>query len=88
MAARDYCDIVARSAWLVTMGDIIWNDLIKIGIHMFCSKVSHHPPLCALHATDYKENKQIIWCNSTIPKFTGNLRSSTYGNLLSFLIFA
>ncbi|KOM28964.1 hypothetical protein LR48_Vigan627s001300 [Vigna angularis] len=33
--------------------------------------VSHHPPVSALHATDYKENIEIIWCNSTAPKFTG-----------------
>ncbi|KAG4990638.1 hypothetical protein JHK87_024095 [Glycine soja] len=32
---------------------------------------SHHPPVSALHATDEKENIEIIWCQYPVPKFNG-----------------
>lgn len=34
-------------------------------------QVSHHPPVTALHATDEKENIEIIWCQHPAPKFYG-----------------
>ncbi|PNY03438.1 oxysterol-binding protein, partial [Trifolium pratense] len=33
--------------------------------------VSHHPPVTALHATDDKENIEMIWCQQPVPKFYG-----------------
>ncbi|KAK7265227.1 hypothetical protein RJT34_32843 [Clitoria ternatea] len=33
--------------------------------------VSHHPPVSALHATDDKENIEMIWCHFAVSKFTG-----------------
>ncbi|KAK4368863.1 hypothetical protein RND71_012655 [Anisodus tanguticus] len=35
------------------------------------SLVSHHPPVTALHATDEKENIEMIWCHNPVPKFYG-----------------
>ncbi|KAG4976495.1 hypothetical protein JHK82_035836 [Glycine max] len=35
------------------------------------NKVSHHPPVSALHATDDKENIEMTWCHSPVSKFTG-----------------
>lgn len=35
-------------------------------------QVSHHPPVSALHATDEKENIEMIWCQNVVPKFNGN----------------
>ncbi|RVW16185.1 Oxysterol-binding protein-related protein 4B [Vitis vinifera] len=32
---------------------------------------SHHPPVSALHATDEKENIEMIWCQYPVPKFYG-----------------
>jgi hypothetical protein len=34
-------------------------------------QVSHHPPVTALHATDDKENIEMIWCQQPVPKFYG-----------------
>ncbi|PNX57476.1 hypothetical protein L195_g058713, partial [Trifolium pratense] len=38
--------------------------------------VSHHPAVSALHATDEKENIEIIWCQYPFAKFNGQYLSS------------
>ncbi|GAV63090.1 LOW QUALITY PROTEIN: Oxysterol_BP domain-containing protein [Cephalotus follicularis] len=40
-------------------------------VNVLLDQVSHHPPINALHATDEKENIQIIWCPHAVPKFYG-----------------
>ncbi|CAA2950485.1 Hypothetical predicted protein [Olea europaea subsp. europaea] len=40
-------------------------------LNILLEQVSHHPPVTALHATDEKENIEMIWCHSPIPKFCG-----------------
>ncbi|KAI3447321.1 hypothetical protein Pfo_003986 [Paulownia fortunei] len=40
-------------------------------LNVLLEQVSHHPPVTALQATDEKENIEIIWCQSPIPKFYG-----------------
>ncbi|KAI4335374.1 hypothetical protein L6164_014023 [Bauhinia variegata] len=43
----------------------------KGNLNVLLEKVSHHPPVAALHATDEKENIQMIWCQRPVPKFNG-----------------
>lgn len=38
---------------------------------MYVLKVSHHPPVSALHATDQTENIEIVWCQHPVPRFYG-----------------
>ncbi|KAL9325940.1 hypothetical protein ACSQ67_006585 [Phaseolus vulgaris] len=52
-----------------TLGET--HHVSKGNLNVLLEQVSHHPPVSALHATDSKENIEIIWCNSTVPKFTG-----------------
>ncbi|XP_027921827.1 oxysterol-binding protein-related protein 4C-like isoform X1 [Vigna unguiculata] len=52
-----------------TLGET--HHVSKGTLNVLLEQVSHHPPVSALHATDSKENIEIIWCNSTSPKFTG-----------------
>ncbi|KAJ4709255.1 Oxysterol-binding protein [Melia azedarach] len=40
-------------------------------LNVILEQVSHHPPVSALHATDEKENVEIIWCQHPVPKFYG-----------------
>ncbi|KAH6798966.1 hypothetical protein C2S51_035450 [Perilla frutescens var. frutescens] len=41
-------------------------------LNVLVEQVSHHPPVAALHATDEKDNIEIIWCQSPMPKFHGS----------------
>ncbi|KAI5445996.1 hypothetical protein KIW84_014004 [Lathyrus oleraceus] len=43
----------------------------KGNLNVLLEQVSHHPPVTALHATDQKENIEIIWCQRPVPKFYG-----------------
>ncbi|CAI8589913.1 unnamed protein product [Vicia faba] len=43
----------------------------KGNLNVLLEQVSHHPPVTALHATDQKENIEIIWCQQPVPKFYG-----------------
>ncbi|KAK7329753.1 hypothetical protein VNO77_23930 [Canavalia gladiata] len=43
----------------------------KGNLNVLLEQVSHHPPVSALHATDDKENIEMIWCHFPVPKFTG-----------------
>ncbi|KAK2449339.1 oxysterol-binding protein-related protein 4C [Trifolium repens] len=43
----------------------------KGNLNVLLEQVSHHPPVTALHATDDKENIEIIWCQQPFPKFYG-----------------
>ncbi|CAK8531859.1 unnamed protein product [Lathyrus sativus] len=43
----------------------------KENLNVLLEQVSHHPPVTALHATDQKENIEIIWCHRPVPKFYG-----------------
>uniref|UniRef100_A0A6N2KGH4 Uncharacterized protein n=1 Tax=Salix viminalis TaxID=40686 RepID=A0A6N2KGH4_SALVM len=40
-------------------------------LNVLLEQVSHHPPVSALHATDEKENIELIWCQHPVPKFYG-----------------
>ncbi|XP_065851407.1 oxysterol-binding protein-related protein 4B-like [Euphorbia lathyris] len=40
-------------------------------LNLLLEQVSHHPPVSALHATDEKENIEMIWCQNPVPKFYG-----------------
>ncbi|XP_021893151.1 oxysterol-binding protein-related protein 4C [Carica papaya] len=40
-------------------------------LHVLLEQVSHHPPVSALHATDEKENIELIWTHHAVPKFYG-----------------
>ncbi|KAF2309710.1 hypothetical protein GH714_004729 [Hevea brasiliensis] len=43
----------------------------KGSLNVLLEQVSHHPPVSALHATDEKENIEMIWCHNPVPKFYG-----------------
>ncbi|XP_004487976.1 oxysterol-binding protein-related protein 4B-like isoform X2 [Cicer arietinum] len=43
----------------------------KGNLNVLLEQVSHHPALSALHATDEKENIEIIWCHYPVAKFNG-----------------
>ncbi|XP_057421928.1 oxysterol-binding protein-related protein 4B-like isoform X2 [Lotus japonicus] len=47
----------------------------KGNLNVLLEQVSHHPPVSALHATDQKENIEIIWCQIPVPKFIGKIIS-------------
>ncbi|KAM1067463.1 hypothetical protein FF1_022705 [Malus domestica] len=40
-------------------------------LNVLLEQVSHHPPVTALHATDEKENLEMIWCQHPTPNFYG-----------------
>ncbi|KAK1290964.1 Oxysterol-binding protein-related protein 4C [Acorus calamus] len=40
-------------------------------LNVLLEQVSHHPPVSALHATDSKENVELIWCQYPVPRFNG-----------------
>ncbi|KAI3715271.1 hypothetical protein L6452_22246 [Arctium lappa] len=40
-------------------------------LNVLLEQVSHHPPVTALHATDEKDNIEMIWCQYAIPNFYG-----------------
>ncbi|XP_077238517.1 oxysterol-binding protein-related protein 4C-like isoform X2 [Tasmannia lanceolata] len=40
-------------------------------LNVLIEQVSHHPPVTALHATDEKENVELIWCQNPIPRYHG-----------------
>ncbi|KAF4393856.1 hypothetical protein F8388_018347 [Cannabis sativa] len=42
-------------------------------LNVLLEQISHHPPVTALHATDEKENIELLWCQHPVPKFTGTL---------------
>ncbi|GAU25332.1 hypothetical protein TSUD_375950 [Trifolium subterraneum] len=43
----------------------------KGNFNVLIEQVSHHPPVTAFHATDDKENIEIISCQQPVPKFYG-----------------
>ncbi|CAN4084943.1 unnamed protein product [Withania somnifera] len=43
----------------------------RASLNVLLEQVSHHPPVIALHATDEKENIEMIWCHYPVPKFHG-----------------
>ncbi|KAK7291869.1 hypothetical protein RIF29_07366 [Crotalaria pallida] len=43
----------------------------KGNLNVLLEQVSHSPPVSALHATDEKENIEMIWCQQPAPKFWG-----------------
>ncbi|KAJ6296438.1 hypothetical protein OIU78_024315 [Salix suchowensis] len=45
-------------------------------LNVLLEQVSHHPPVSALHATDEKENIELIWCQHPVPKFYGLIGSA------------
>ncbi|KAJ0491726.1 putative oxysterol-binding protein [Helianthus annuus] len=40
-------------------------------LNVLLEQVSHHPPVSALHATNEKDNIEMIWCQYAVPKFQG-----------------
>lgn len=51
------------------IGQFIYNNILSF----LCLQVSIDPPVSALHATDEKENIEMIWCQQPVPKFRGIL---------------
>lgn len=50
-------------------------------LNVLLEQVSHHPPVSALHATDEKENIEMIWCQYPVPKFYGaSVEAEVHGN--------
>ncbi|KAK7303927.1 hypothetical protein RJT34_14847 [Clitoria ternatea] len=52
-----------------TLGET--HHVSKGNLNVLVEQVSHHPPVSSLHATDEKENIEIIWCQFPVPKFNG-----------------
>ncbi|KAK7281166.1 hypothetical protein RIF29_08902 [Crotalaria pallida] len=52
-----------------TLGET--HHVSKGNLNVLLEQVSHHPPVTALHATDEKENIEMIWCQQPVPKFYG-----------------
>ncbi|XP_061361963.1 oxysterol-binding protein-related protein 4C-like [Gastrolobium bilobum] len=70
-----WCISTTRPA---TFGVAPYNPLLgethhvsKGNLNVLLEQVSHHPPVTALHATDEKENIEMIWCQQPVPKFYG-----------------
>ncbi|VVB16125.1 unnamed protein product [Arabis nemorensis] len=40
-------------------------------VNVLAEQISHHPPVCALHATHEKENLDVMFCQYFTPKFRG-----------------
>ncbi|KAL7133758.1 hypothetical protein ABFS83_12G161400 [Erythranthe nasuta] len=40
-------------------------------LNVLLEQVSHHPPVTALQATDDRNNIEMIWCQSPLPRFHG-----------------
>ncbi|XP_020221774.1 oxysterol-binding protein-related protein 4C [Cajanus cajan] len=52
----------------------------KGNLNVLLEQISHHPPVSALHATDEKENIEMIWCQRPDPKFNGtSVEAKVYG---------
>ncbi|XP_047973599.1 oxysterol-binding protein-related protein 4C-like isoform X1 [Salvia hispanica] len=77
--------MVCVVAWCVSMyrplpfGVVPYNPVlgethhVSVGsLNLLVEQVSHHPPVSALHASDDKNNIEMIWCQSPIPKFCGS----------------
>ncbi|CAL5184547.1 unnamed protein product [Lathyrus oleraceus] len=43
----------------------------KGNLNVLLEQVAHHPAVSALHATDQKENVEMIWCQYPVAKFNG-----------------
>ncbi|XP_019454618.1 PREDICTED: oxysterol-binding protein-related protein 4C-like isoform X2 [Lupinus angustifolius] len=52
-----------------TLGET--HHVSKGNLNVLLEQVSHNPPVSALHATDEKENIEMIWCQQPVPKFSG-----------------
>ncbi|MED6127789.1 hypothetical protein PIB30_091507 [Stylosanthes scabra] len=76
--------LIAVVAWSVsttrpaTFGVAPYNPILgethhvsMANLNILLEQVSHHPPVTALHATDEKENIEMVWCQQPIPKFYG-----------------
>ncbi|KAJ0965579.1 hypothetical protein J5N97_026717 [Dioscorea zingiberensis] len=49
-------------------------------LNVLLEQVSHHPPVTALHATDEKNDIELIWCQHPVPKFYGTaVEAAIYG---------
>ncbi|RZS23780.1 hypothetical protein BHM03_00056813, partial [Ensete ventricosum] len=65
--------------------NVLLEQVMTLTLHaLFSSFVSHHPPVSALHATDAKDNVELIWCHKPVPRFHGmSLRNFPSPDLLS-----
>ncbi|KAK7413038.1 hypothetical protein VNO78_04874 [Psophocarpus tetragonolobus] len=71
----------------VTFGVAPYNPILgethhvsKGNLNVLLEQISHHPPVTALHATDEKENIEMIWCQRPDPKFNGtSVEAKVYG---------
>ncbi|XP_010277207.1 PREDICTED: oxysterol-binding protein-related protein 4C [Nelumbo nucifera] len=52
-----------------TLGET--HHVSKGTLNVLLEQVSHRPPVTALHATDRRENVEIVWCQYAAPKFNG-----------------
>ncbi|KAL1359359.1 hypothetical protein AAHE18_04G102500 [Arachis hypogaea] len=76
--------LIAVMAWSIsttrpaTFGVAPYNPILgethhvsKGTLNVLLEQISHHPPVTALHATDEKENIEMVWCQQPVPKFYG-----------------
>lgn len=64
----------------------LFPPLLWLSSSLSCLQVSHHPPVSALHATNEKENLELIWCHYPTPKFYGTWISAN--SLFIVLLFS
>ncbi|XP_027332852.1 oxysterol-binding protein-related protein 4B-like [Abrus precatorius] len=64
-----------------TLGET--HHVSKGNLNVLLEQVSLDPPVSALHATDEKENIEMIWCQQTAPKFRGtSIEARVHGKRL------
>ncbi|KAK7388135.1 hypothetical protein VNO78_22941 [Psophocarpus tetragonolobus] len=68
-----------------TLGET--HHVSKGNLNVLLEQVSLNPPLSALHATDEKENIEMIWCQQPVPKFRGtSIEAQVHGKRLLKLL--
>jgi hypothetical protein len=76
--------LIAVVAWSISMmrplvfGVAPYNPVLgethhvsRGNLNVLLEQVCHHPPVTAMYATDEKENIEVRWCQTAIPKFLG-----------------
>ncbi|KAK7329752.1 hypothetical protein VNO77_23929 [Canavalia gladiata] len=68
-----------------TLGET--HHVSKGNLNVLLEQVSLNPPVSALHATDEKENIEMIWCQQPVPKFRGtSIETQVHGKRLLKLL--
>ncbi|KAK7265224.1 hypothetical protein RJT34_32840 [Clitoria ternatea] len=68
-----------------TLGET--HHVSNANLNVLLEQVSLNPPVSALHATDEKENIEMIWCQQPVPKFRGtSIEAQMHGKRLLRLL--